>query len=188
MTPPRPALFLDRDGVVNMYRPGRYVDDIEDFVFIDGSLEAIVTASASGVPIVIVSNQAGVAKGHTSVETVEAIMANLRASVEQAGGKILDIFYCPHDTDGLCDCRKPKPGMLLAASRRHDLALEQSVMVGDSESDLDAARAAGCRAVLVLSGQSGVRGTEAACAAAAKADAVFPDLASALPWLLGALT
>jgi D-glycero-D-manno-heptose 1,7-bisphosphate phosphatase len=182
----RAALFLDRDGVINVYRPGAYVNDLKDFEFIPGSLDSIVAISAARVPIVVVSNQAGVAKGLLPPEALERIMLAMRETVARAGGEILDVIHCPHDVDAGCECRKPRPGMLIEAARRHDLALERSILVGDGESDLQAARAAGCRAVLVLSGAAAFQGTAAATAAAAMADAVFPDLRGALPWILGA--
>jgi D-glycero-D-manno-heptose 1,7-bisphosphate phosphatase len=149
---PRKCVFFDRDGIVNEPPGAGYVERWADFRLLPEFVEALRTALRHGYVAVIVTNQRGVALGRMTRETVEEIHTNLRSQLRSMHGlDVLDIFYCPHDRDE-CECRKPKPGMLLAAAERHGIDVASSWMVGDNEKDVEAGRAAGCRTIFVGSG------------------------------------
>ena len=142
--------FVDRDGVINRKPPGgAYVTRPEDFDLLDGSIAAIARLSRSGIRVVVVTNQQGVAKGLVAADTLDEIHADLRRAVVQAGGELTEILVCPHRA-GTCDCRKPGTGMFEEARRRHPaIEFRRSVVVGDADSDMAAAAAIGARAILV---------------------------------------
>ena len=145
------TIFLDRDGVINENRAD-YVKSWSEFRFLPGSREAIAKLTQAGHRIIVCTNQAGIARGTISVETVEEIHRRLIASISDIGGKIEKVYYCPHDRDGDCSCRKPRPGMLLRARDELDINLHDAVFIGDSITDIRAGLAAGIHTVLVLSG------------------------------------
>jgi D-glycero-D-manno-heptose 1,7-bisphosphate phosphatase len=145
------AIFIDRDGVINENRAD-YVKSWNEFRFLPGSREAIAGLTKAGHRIVVCTNQAGVAKGIISIDTVEDIHRRMLAEIEGVGGKVEKIYICPHDKDAGCDCRKPRPGMLYQASRELDLDLSDAVFIGDSITDMQAGMAAGARTMLVLTG------------------------------------
>lgn len=175
---PRPAAFLDRDGVIN--RDTGYLHRWEDFEFLPGVLGAMKRLHDAGHALVVVTNQSGIARGYYTEGEYQALTARMRSAMEEAGAPPLAIYHCPHHPGGRvaalsidCDCRKPQPGLLLRAAQAHGLDLPASFMVGDKLADVQAARAAGVgRAYLVRSGQALDAGAEQA------ADAVFEDLAS----------
>lgn len=134
------ALFLDRDGVVNVHLPGRYVTTWEEFAFRPEFLELGPALAASFDRIVVVTNQRGVARGHMTDDDVRAIHERMVAEVAAAGGRIDAVYYCPHEE---CADRKPNPGLLLTAARDHGIDLAASTMVGDQPSDRLAAERAG---------------------------------------------
>jgi D-glycero-D-manno-heptose 1,7-bisphosphate phosphatase len=148
----RPTIFLDRDGVIIENRDA-YVRTWEDVAFIPGALEALALAAQSPYAIVLVTNQAGIGKGMIPVEVSDGINRRIRAAIEQAGGRVDGIYVCPHTDADDCDCRKPKPGMLLQAARELDLDLARSWMVGDALTDMQAGQAAGTQTLLVLTGR-----------------------------------
>lgn len=145
------TIFLDRDGVINENRAD-YVKHWDEFRFLPGSREAIAKLTQAGHRIVVCSNQAGVAKGIISIETVEDIHARMLAAIREAGGVIEKVYYCPHGKEENCDCRKPRPGQLLRASRELGLDMSNAVFVGDNSTDIEAGMAAGVHTILVLSG------------------------------------
>ncbi len=144
----RPAIFLDRDGVINHRISNGYVTSWDQFRFIDGIAETVASLRNLGLPVIVVSNQAGVGKGLIDESRLESITRRFVAELDLAGGRVDAVYYCPHRPDEMCGCRKPKPGLLEQASRDWHVDLARSVLVGDSASDLDAAAAVGCRAVL----------------------------------------
>lgn len=144
----RPAIFLDRDGVINQRVTGGYVTAWDQFQFIEGIDKALAILSGWGLPIIVVSNQACVGKGLLSESRLQGMTRRFAAVLELAGGRIDAVYYCPHKPDDACGCRKPKPGLLEQASRDWRIDLSQSVLVGDSPSDLEAAAAVNCRAIL----------------------------------------
>ncbi len=148
----RPAILLDRDGVINCNRPD-YVKSWSEFEFLPGAVEALQRLSQLGWPVVVVTNQSVVGRGLVDHRTVEEIHAQMVAAVCGAGGRIDDVLYCPHGPEDKCACRKPRPGLLLLASVRLGLDLSRSFMIGDAESDVLAAQTVGCRPVLVKTGR-----------------------------------
>ena len=144
------CVFFDRDGIVNQYPgPGAYVERWEEFHLLPEFVEVLRTVGQKGFAAVVVTNQRGVALGRMTAATLEDLHRRLAEILQkQHGLALLDILYCPHD-EGVCDCRKPHPGMLLAAARRHGIDLRRSWMIGDAEKDIEAGRQAGCRTILV---------------------------------------
>lgn len=161
------CVFFDRDGIVNESPGPGYVERWEDFHLLPEFVEALRIVTRLGYVAVIVTNQRGVALGRMSAETVDEMHRRLRAILQERHGlELLDIRTCPHERDR-CQCRKPKPGMILDAARLHGIDLSQSWMVGDSPSDAEAGRAAGCRTILV--GKKGAPGL---------ADVLLPDMSA----------
>lgn len=138
----RPCVILDRDGVLNAKAPrGEYVTSPEEWRWLPGAREGLRGLKAAGVDAIVVTNQAGIARGRFSEADLEAIHQRMRDEASVAGGEILDVFHCPHHWDEGCDCRKPRAGMLLAAQRRHRLDLSRTPFVGDDPRDGEAAAA-----------------------------------------------
>jgi D-glycero-D-manno-heptose 1,7-bisphosphate phosphatase len=142
-----PAIFLDRDGVINERIFGSYVADWLGFKFIPGISKALAQLAALKLPLIVISNQAGVGKKLVTRESLEEITHRFVSELNSQGVFIDAVYYCPHRPDEGCKCRKPAPGLLLQAASDWHLDLRRSVFVGDSESDLDAAKAAGCRSI-----------------------------------------
>ncbi len=145
------TIFLDRDGVINENRAD-YVKSWQEFQFLPGAIEAIVQLTRMGHRLIVCTNQAGVARGIIPVEVIEDIHARMLMQIRAAGGYIERVYYCPHGRDGKCVCRKPRPGMLLRARDELGLDMNDAVFIGDSVTDVQAARAAGIQPILVLTG------------------------------------
>ena len=141
-------LILDRDGVIN-HDSDAYIRSPDDWQPIDGALDAVARLHRAGFGLAVATNQSGIGRGYFNLATLDAIHAKMRAAIEAAGGQLAAVAYCPHDPDAGCDCRKPAPGLLLAAARQLGIDAERLLMVGDSAPDMQSAHAAGCRAVLV---------------------------------------
>ncbi len=164
-----PLLVLDRDGVIN-HDSDAYIRRLEEWHPIEGSIEAIARLSRAGYRVVIATNQSGLGRGYFDLDTLEAIHARLCSLVEQAGGGIAGIFYCPHLPDAGCDCRKPATGLLRAIERELGESAAGAWFVGDSLKDLQAARAHGCKPALVRTGKG-----ESTASALQRADVALPD-------------
>jgi len=145
-------VILDRDGTIN-HDSDQYIKSPAEWKPIKGSLEAIARLTQAGWRVVVATNQSGIGRGLFDMATLNAIHDTMHRAVHQAGGRIDAIFFCPHAGDANCECRKPKPGMLLEIARRMNVQLDGVPMVGDSLRDLQAAAAAGARPVLVLTGK-----------------------------------
>lgn len=146
------VVFLDRDGVINRDSPD-YIKDPSEFHFLPGSRRAIARLNRYGFDIIVITNQSIICRHMVSPETLDRIFDKMRQGIAAAGGRILDLFFCPHAPEDGCDCRKPEPGLIFQAQARHDIDLAESVFVGDSVKDMEAAWNAGCgRAVLVATG------------------------------------
>jgi len=145
------GLFMDRDGVINENR-AEYVTRLDQFQFLPGALDALADAASYPFKIMVVTNQAAVGRGFMSREALDGIHRQMRDRVHAHGGRIDDIYVCPHRRDEGCACRKPRPGLLYRAAQEHKLDLERSYFIGDAVTDVLAALAAGCRPILVLSG------------------------------------
>jgi len=149
----RPKLIvLDRDGVIN-HDSDAYIKSPDEWRPLPGSIEAIARLAKAGFRIAVVTNQSGVARGLFDLQVLAAIHAKMLALVEKAGGRIDAIFFCPHGPNAACECRKPKPGLFVEALERFGALPAETWSVGDQLRDLQAAHAAGCRTVLVLSGK-----------------------------------
>jgi len=143
-----PAIFIDRDGVINCRRPGDYVLDWSQFVFMPGIREALKQLSSLGLPMIIISNQAAVGKGLLDPAGLEEITARMNEALLADGTSLAAAYYCPHRIEDHCPCRKPKPALLFGAAADFTIDLSRSIFIGDSDTDIQAARAAGCAAVL----------------------------------------
>lgn len=130
-----------------------YIKSLEEWVPIPGSIEAIAQLSKAGWTVAVATNQSGIARGYYSPETLEAMHARLRALVAEQGGEVGLIVHCPHGPDEGCECRKPKPGMLLAIAEHYQVPLAGVWFVGDSKGDLEAALAVDAQPVLVKTGK-----------------------------------
>ena len=149
-----PAVFLDRDGTLN--EDTGYVRSPSDVRLLEHAGEAVRMLNEAGFKVVLVTNQSGVARGLMGIEDVEAVNARLKELLGEAKAHLDGVYYCPHLPDGTvaeytmqCNCRKPKPGLLLRAAQEMDLDLEQSFMVGDSPRDMQAGQAVGARTILI---------------------------------------
>jgi histidinol-phosphate phosphatase family protein len=146
----RPAVILDRDGVLNKRPPrAQYVRSSDEFEWLPGAKAALRLFEEAGYLVVVVSNQAGVARGAMSEADLARIHERMKVEAAAEGGRIDAVYYCPHNWDEGCACRKPKPGMLFSAQRDFDLDLTRTPFIGDDERDEEAAVAAGCPALLV---------------------------------------
>jgi D-glycero-D-manno-heptose 1,7-bisphosphate phosphatase len=167
----RRCVFLDRDGVLNalVYRPEEGIYDspyaLEEFRLLPRVAEAVRLINRMGMLAIVVSNQPGVAKGKCDLSFLEEVSFELRRRLEKQGARLDGIYYCLHHPEGtvaayrkVCECRKPRPGLLLQAARDFNIDLRGSYMVGDGEKDLEAALAAGCQAVWVGNGPGRTRG------------------------------
>ncbi len=150
------AILLDRDGVINRERPD-YVKNWAEFEFLPGVLEALRRLAALEWPILVITNQSAIGRGIVTSTTVHDIHRRMIAAVEAAGGRVDAVFVCPHHPDDACECRKPRPGLLYQAARQFQLRLADCYFVGDTMADYQAARAAGCRPILVQSGRQGAQ-------------------------------
>ena len=178
-----PAAFIDRDGVINAELD--YVHRIADFHVLPGVFDGLRQLAAQGFELVVVTNQAGIAKGLYTEQDFQQLTRHMLALFEAQGIRVIDVLHCPHHPKGVvprfaidCDCRKPAPGMLLRAADRHRLDLTRSVMVGDKTSDTLAGRAAGVAlTVLVDSGH------DLPADALSHADHRSADLREAAQWI-----
>ena len=152
---PKKAVFLDRDGVINKQMPPHdYVKKWEEFEFLPDAVPALQLLKDNGYSLFVVTNQRGIVRGlmrETDLKNIHKRMAN---ELKENGVELSGIYYCPHDTNENCECRKPKPGMLLAAAREHYLDLTQTYFIGDSESDRSAGEAVGSKTIIMKPNQS----------------------------------
>jgi len=179
------AVFLDRDGVIVEQVEG-YVRRPEDLVFIPGAAEAIASLNRAGLLVVLVTNQAGVAKGVLTPQDLDAIHDRLEHELAARGAHLDRIYTCLHHPEATvpefardCDCRKPETGMLDQAARELGIDLHRSYLVGDMTTDILAGKRAGCRTILVKTGFGGADGRLEAVP-----DLVAADLAAAAALIL----
>jgi D-glycero-D-manno-heptose 1,7-bisphosphate phosphatase len=181
----RGAAFLDRDGVIN---DNLFVNDPKDLVLLPEVGEAIARLNRANVPVVVITNQGGIAMGHLTEEMLEEIHAELASLLAGHGAHVDAIYYCPHHPDATltayrrdCPCRKPGIGMLEKARDDLGIDLSSSVLVGDSTSDILAGTRAGCRTILVRTGFAGADGKTSATP-----DDVVADVSEAVDRILEA--
>ena len=167
-------VILDRDGTINEDSDA-HIKSPSEWRPIEGSLEAIARLTHAGYRLVVATNQSGIARGLFDTSTLIAIHDRLQQAAAQSGGRIDAFFFCPHAADSACECRKPRPGMLLEIARRFNVSLADVYMVGDAQRDLEAAAAAGARPVLVLTGKGEKTKSDGRLPPGTE---VFPDLAA----------
>lgn len=157
MTAAHPAVFLDRDGT--LIEEAGYINRIDNLRLFPWSLEAVRLLNRAGFRVIVVTNQAGVARGYFNEDFVRRAHEHLADRIRAAGGEVQAFYHCPHHPDAnvaeyrrTCECRKPGPGMFLQAARDHDLDLSRSFAVGDRWHDVQAAQKAGATAIMVRTG------------------------------------
>ena len=149
------VIVLDRDGVINEDSDD-YIKSADEWIPINGSIEAISRLKKAGFVVAVASNQSGLARGLFNEQALQDMHDKMSLLLAQRGASVDGIFYCPHGPADNCICRKPKPGMLMQAAKQFNVKPKEMLFVGDSYSDLQAARLAGCRSILVKTGK-GVR-------------------------------
>jgi D-glycero-D-manno-heptose 1,7-bisphosphate phosphatase len=166
------TVFLDRDGTLNVKAPeGDYITSPEGFRWMPGAREAVRLLSEAGVRVIVVTNQRGIALGRMTEDDLSAIHRRMLDDLDAADGRVAGIYHCPHDAEA-CDCRKPEVGMFLQAQRDFpEIRFDRSAVIGDSRSDMLAARRLGATAVYVgdpdsLAAAEGIHGEACALAAA----------------------
>lgn len=175
------AVILDRDGTLNVEREG-WLTRPDQMELLPGVGAAVARLNQAGLLVVVATNQSAVARGHLTLDGLAVVHERLAALLAKHGARLDAFVSCPHGPDSDCDCRKPRPGLILAAARLLSFAPAAAIMVGDAARDLQAARAAGCAGtVLVRSGKG--RATEAQLAPG-EATHVADDLAAAVDWIL----
>jgi D-glycero-D-manno-heptose 1,7-bisphosphate phosphatase len=177
-------VFLDRDGVLNRKLPeGAYVSDWAQFQWLPGAVEAIARMNRAGLTVIVVTNQRGIALGRLSVEQLELIHGRLRSDLAQQNARLDALYYCPHD-HGECNCRKPDIGLFeQAANDFPEVDVSNSVVIGDSLSDIQAGQRLGMRTIFIEGEPN--RQKAGAQAAATLADRVAPSLLEAVEKYLG---
>lgn len=180
----RTAVFLDRDGVINNH--GGYINSAEDFSLLPGVAAAIRRLNDAGIPVIVVTNQGGVAFGHLTEDELAGIHAKMERELAQEHARVDAIYACPYHPRGTVAglnresrCRKPQPGMLERAGEEHGIDLTRSYMVGDMTVDIAAGAEAGCTTILV---QTGIAGSDGKIDVSP--DAIVADLPAAVDWIL----
>ena len=173
------VVFLDRDGTINQDVAG-YIKSGSEFKFLLRSTESLSEFNAAVFAAIVITNQSAISRRLISLRELENIHSKMKAAVESNGGEISGIFFCPHLPEDGCDCRKPAPGLVYRAQKKHDIDLSTAVMIGDSARDIECGRKAGCaRSILVQTGN----GRDARRILAEKD--LHPDLYAAAQWLIG---
>ena len=187
--PLRPAVFLDRDGTINEQMG--YINHISRFQLLSGVGAAIARLNRQGMPVVVVTNQSGLARGYFPAALLEAVHEKMFRGLAEAGAQIDALYLCPHHPEAkearyrqACDCRKPKTGMLEQAARELGLDLARSYVIGDRWSDLRCGAAVGASSILVLTGYGRGDACYIGPTQAVQPDFVAEDLSEAVDWLL----
>lgn len=179
----RPVVFVDRDGVINRDSPD-YIKRPEEFDFLPGSREALCRLTGRGFDVIVVTNQSALGRGLVTREVLDEIHRRMVGAVAAGGGRIRDIFICPHRPEDGCACRKPAPGLILEAQRRHRIDLSAAVMIGDSATDIECARAAGVPTSVLVRTGSGEEALQDLARRGLAPDVIAADLSRAAAWIL----
>lgn len=174
------TVFLDRDGVINEDRDD-YVKNLRELKIFPNVPESVKRLNDAGFEVIVISNQQGVAKGLISENELREIQKEITRQVEAVGGKISAFYYCKHLASEGCSCRKPRPGLLMAAARDRNIDLSETVFIGDHERDILAGKNAGCKTILVL---TGALTRQAAENLECKPDYMADDLSDAVDYML----
>ena len=175
-------IVLDRDGVIN-HDSDQFIKSPDEWRPIPGSLEAVARLNHAGFRVVVATNQSGVARGLLDFATLNAIHDKMHRALAQVGGRVDAVFFCPHTADSRCECRKPKPGMLVEIGVRLNVEMARVPCVGDGLRDLQAAEAVGAQPILVLTGKGAKTQQEGELP---KKALIFADLAEAARHLISA--
>jgi len=181
------VVFLDRDGVINR-DSSDYIKCWEEFIFLPNSLEALKILTRKGCTLIVITNQSIIHRKWVSPEVLEDMHLRMKSAVASHGGRITDIFFCPHTPEQGCSCRKPKPGLIQQACQKYTIDLADAIMVGDSAKDILCGKAAGCgRTILVQAANDPPGGIKAQDGLAL--DNVYPtvvvaDLLEAARWII----
>ena len=147
------AIFLDRDGVINKERKD-YVKSIDEFQILDGVPESIKMLKEKGFVVIVITNQSAINRGLVTIETLNKIHNYFQKFLKENNTFIDDFYFCPHRPDENCQCRKPNPGMLIKAVQDYNIDMNQSFMIGNSLTDVQAAQKAGCKGILLNQNQT----------------------------------
>lgn len=187
--PRRPAVFLDRDGCLN--EEVGYLNHVSRVRLLPGAAPAVRRLNEAGVAAVVATNQTGVARGYFPADVLEAVNREVVRQLALEGARLDGFYVCPHHPEHgeppyrqVCECRKPRPGLLLRAARELDLDLAASVMVGDKISDVACGHAAGAAGVLVLTGYGRGEWEHRRAAWAVVPDHIAADVSEAVVWAL----
>ncbi len=180
------TVFLDRDGVINADSPD-YIKNPSEFHFLENSPEAVALLCKNGFDVILITNQSVINRKMASHNDLEAIFNKMKKGIEKAGGKIKDIFFCPHMPDQGCTCRKPRPGLILQAAEKYGIDLTNSCMVGDSVKDMECAENAGCGARVLVKTGNGEKAARILKKRAVQPDCICKDLMAAAEWISGNL-
>jgi D-glycero-D-manno-heptose 1,7-bisphosphate phosphatase len=179
------AVFLDRDGVINRKPPeGDYVTRWEDFHVLPGVVEGIAQLNRAGFDVIVVTNQRCIAKGLMTVSDLEEMHQRMSDFLGKAGAAIDGVYYCPHEAEQFCHCRKPSPGMLLGAASSRGINLPASWMVGDSDIDVETGKNAGCKTARLLTKHENVDRRASRSGTSSSADVVASSLLDAIGQIL----
>ena len=149
----RRCVFMDRDGVINEKpRPGEYIESWAEFKLIPAAVDWIRLFNALGLLVIVVTNQRGVALGRVNPKELNRMHARMRKQLAGLGARIDDVFWCPHEKD-TCDCRKPRPGLVLQAAQKWNVSIPDALMIGDSPCDHELAMTCGLGFVPVADGR-----------------------------------
>lgn len=174
-----PAIFIDRDGVINRNRDD-HVKSWQEFEFLPRSLSALSSLTALDLPIVVITNQAIINRGGATRSTIDSIHIQMAEEIGRSGGRVDGVYCCPHRPDEDCQCRKPKPGLLLRAARDRNIDLSRSILIGDAMTDIQAGKLVGCRTILVLTGRGWSAFEQLARPGFVSPDEIVPDLQGAV--------
>jgi len=178
----RAAVFIDRDGTI--VEEVGYLNHVSRFRMYPFVAAALRRLNEAGYPVIVVSNQSGIARGYFPESLVEDVTALMRKQLSEAGARIDAVYYCPHGSSDGCACRKPRTGMLERASRELGVDVQRSFVVGDRYIDIECARNAGARGILVRTGYGEGELAWHAAKWPAPPDFVAQDLADAIDWIL----
>jgi D-glycero-D-manno-heptose 1,7-bisphosphate phosphatase len=177
------VIFLDRDGVINRDSPD-YIRSWEAFEFLPGSIEAIAALTRAGYALIVITNQSIIGRGMVPPAVLDDMLRRMRTKIEDAGGKIFDIYFCPHRPDEHCDCRKPEPGLIFQAKAAHGIDLPCTVMIGDNIKDVLCGQNAGCGATILVRSGSGRQAEKDLGAKQVSPTLVVDDLSAAADVIL----
>lgn len=180
----RRAIFLDRDGTLNV--EVNYLHRIEDLALVPGAAGAVRSLSQAGFLVIVVTNQAGIARGYYDETALHALHEEIQLRLSAEGARIDAFYFCPHHPDfgGACACRKPAPGMLRQAAQDYGIDLAGSWIIGDTSGDIGAGSAVGCRAILVRSGYGAQAEAAIGSATMPQPEVIVDDLSAAVAYIL----